>query len=80
MGVRVPPGAPSLRKGGRVVYGSGLENQRRLTPTVGSNPTPSATTFYYAMIDALETVAALATRIAYKIHAGWQQQVPLIRL
>ena len=28
--------------GGRVVYGSGLENRRGFTPTVGSNPTPSA--------------------------------------
>ena len=28
-------------RGGRVVYGSGLENQRVLTGTVGSNPTLS---------------------------------------
>ena len=30
-----------LRKGGRVVYGTGLENQRGCKPSVGSNPTPS---------------------------------------
>ena len=29
------------RRGGRVVYGSGLENQRVFTGTVGSNPTLS---------------------------------------
>ena len=29
-------------RGGRVVYGSGLENQRVFTGTVGSNPTLSA--------------------------------------
>ena len=28
-------------RGGRVVYGSGLENQRVFTGTVGSNPTLS---------------------------------------
>ena len=28
--------------GGRVVEGSSLENYRRLTPSVGSNPTPTA--------------------------------------
>ena len=28
-------------RGGRVVYGSGLENQRGCKPTVGSNPTLS---------------------------------------
>ena len=30
------------RMGGRVVEGTGLENRRGFTPTVGSNPTPSA--------------------------------------
>ena len=30
-----------LRKGGRVVYGTGLENQRGCKSSVGSNPTPS---------------------------------------
>ena len=28
--------------GGRAVEGTGLENRQRLTPLVGSNPTPSA--------------------------------------
>ena len=28
-------------RGGRVAYGSGLENQRAFTGTVGSNPTLS---------------------------------------
>ena len=32
-------------RGGRVVYGSGLENQRVFTGTVGSNPTLSACQF-----------------------------------
>ena len=32
----------TLWRGGRVVYGSGLENQRVFTGTVGSNPTLSA--------------------------------------
>src|SRR6185369_9775490 len=31
-----------LRRGGRVVQGSGLENRRGCKPTVGSNPTLSA--------------------------------------
>ena len=31
-----------LRRGGRAVECNGLENRRGLTPTVGSNPTPSA--------------------------------------
>ena len=34
--------ARPLWRGGRVVYGSGLENQRGCKPTVGSNPTRSA--------------------------------------
>ena len=34
----------TLWRGGRVVYGSGLENQRVFTGTVGSNPTLSVFT------------------------------------
>ena len=34
----------STRRGGRVVYGSSLENWRGFIPTVGSNPTLSART------------------------------------
>jgi hypothetical protein len=34
--------ATSIRRGGRVVYGSGLENRRTCEGTVGSNPTLSA--------------------------------------
>jgi hypothetical protein len=33
---------PSLRMGGRVVEGSGLENRQAGNRLVGSNPTPSA--------------------------------------
>jgi hypothetical protein len=32
-----------VRKGGRAVECTGLENQRTVTGSVGSNPTPSAT-------------------------------------
>jgi hypothetical protein len=35
---------PLIRKGGRAVYCSGLENRRARKGTVGSNPTPSAKT------------------------------------
>ncbi len=42
----VPGSSPGwgakIWKGGRAVYGSGLENQRRGNSTVGSNPTLSA--------------------------------------
>jgi hypothetical protein len=31
-----------IRRGGRAVEGTGLENRQRLTSLVGSNPTPSA--------------------------------------
>ncbi len=37
-----PLGRRAQRMGGRVVYGSGLENRRGCKLTVGSNPTPSA--------------------------------------
>ena len=37
----MPCVARPLWRGGRVVYGSGLENQRGCKPTVGSNPTLS---------------------------------------
>ncbi len=33
---------PTTRRGGRAVECTGLENQRALAGTVGSNPTPSA--------------------------------------
>ena len=36
--------AGSARRGVRVVYGDGLENRCPRKGTVGSNPTPSATT------------------------------------
>ena len=36
-------GLAAHRRGGRAVECNGLENRRGLTPTVGSNPTPSAT-------------------------------------
>ena len=35
-------GLAAHRRGGRAVECNGLENRRGLTPTVGSNPTPSA--------------------------------------
>jgi hypothetical protein len=38
------PTKSNIRKGVRVVYGAGLENQRALKGSVGSNPTPSAST------------------------------------
>lgn len=37
--------SPSIWRGGRAVYGSGLENRRTCKGTVGSNPTLSAIIF-----------------------------------
>jgi hypothetical protein len=36
------PQTPGMRRGGRAVECTGLENRRSLTGTVGSNPTLSA--------------------------------------
>jgi hypothetical protein len=41
----VQPPQSSTWRGGRVVYGSSLENWRGVILTVGSNPTLSATAF-----------------------------------
>ena len=38
--------AMTLRMGGRVVEGTGLENRQACKGLVGSNPTPSATYFF----------------------------------
>ena len=40
--MRTPKKAGTLRMGGRVVEGTGLENRRGGDVSVGSNPTPSA--------------------------------------
>ena len=47
----------SLRKGGRVVEGSGLENRQGCKPLVGSNPTPSANLLPWRVRRELELLA-----------------------